>query len=588
MKVTDRKVARAERPHETGVVHKPWKNRLRVALVYPNFYQVGTANLGFQTVYRMLNDMPEVVCERAFLPNNGDRESAKGRRSSVDRTFNVPLTEESERPLGDFDIVAFSVSFENDYLNIISILDSAGIPLRSEDRNNLHPLVVAGGVACWLNPEPIAPFFDLIFIGEAEVLLPVFIHSYLKHGDQTDYSQTTAARLPGVYVPSLYNPVYDQNGVLSGRQLSGDAPEKVKRVISESLDTIATHTTVVSSCTVFDSRYLIEIGRGCARGCRFCSSGFISRPPRFRPVPALMEEIETGKAVSDRIGLVGTAVSDLPGLATLCRQAVEMDISLAFSSLRADALNSDFVSALVKSDVKTATIAPDAGSERMRRVINKGITEKDLLASTHTLVTAGIANLKLYFMIGLPTETDTDVDAIVSLTKRIKKTFLEASRPKGRMGNITISLNCFVPKAFTPFQWSGMDQVSRLKKKIMQVRKGIGKLPNVKLQSESPRRAYIQALLARGDRRISDIIVAAYRFDGDWQQALAKSDLNTDAVVYNQKKTTDLLPWDFIDAGVHHSFLAKEYEKALNSRSSPPCPLKACILCGACPSLKNA
>ncbi len=487
--------ARVERLHEIGVVRKSWQNRLRVALVYPNKYQIGNVNLGFQTVYRLLNDIPEVVCERAFLPNRLDLENKKKGRLSGERTSRAPLTEESRRPLSDFDIVAFSISFENDFLNIISLLISAGIPLRSEDRKNLHPLVVAGGVACWLNPEPIASFFDLIFIGEAEVILPVFIQSYLKSENQSGlikenqsgFSKTIAAHLPGVYVPSFYQPVYNQNGVLVDCKVMKGAPAKVKRVIADNLENIATHTAVVSSETVFNSRFLIEIGRGCARGCRFCSSGFISRPPRFRPVFALMKEIEAGKALSNRIGLVGTAVSDLPGLETLCRRAVDMDISLAFSSLRADALNGDFISALVKNDVKTATLAPDAGSERMRRVINKGITENDLLASTHALVTAGIANIKLYFMIGLPTETDMDVDAIVDLTKRIKETFTEASRSQGRIGNITVSLNCFVPKAFTPFQWSGMERVSRLKKKIMRVRKGLGKLPNVILQSESPR-----------------------------------------------------------------------------------------------------
>ncbi len=589
------------RRQEIGAIHKSWRDRISVALVFPNTYSVGITNLGFQAVYRLLNDMDTVVCERAFLPDPGRQKFGKkgpGRKNSNRRILDkgTPIrkgfdhslcTEESGRQLSEFDIIAFSVSFENDYLNILAIIDMAGIPLRSKQRNT-HPLVIAGGVACWLNPEPLAPFIDLFLIGEAEVLLSPFIQAYKKDTPRADFLKMATRKIPGVYVPGFYQPAYHPDGTLRAFHPTIDGvPLRVKRMIVPDLAGVNTYTTVVSSQTAFDSAFLVEVGRGCARGCRFCSAGFIYRPPRFRDIASLVACLETGKTVADRIGLVGAAVSDLPGLELLCRHASEMKIPLAFSSLRADSLTESFVQALVDSGVRTATIAPDAGSERMRRVINKGLTEKDILTSTETLVAAGIANLKLYFMVGLPTETEADVAAIVTLTASIKEIFLRESRRLGRMGNITVSLNCFVPKPFTPFQWVAMDDISHLKKKIMTVRKGLGRLANVVFRSESPRKSFIQALLARGDRRVSYILASAHQYRGNWSRALADASIDPAFFVCRRRDVNERLPWDFIDGGVSNVFLQRESEKALRESPSKPCPLIHCTRCGACLPVEN-
>jgi radical SAM superfamily enzyme YgiQ (UPF0313 family) len=558
---------------ETGAVHKDWRGRVRIALIYPNRYHVGMANLGFQQVYRLFNAMDDVVCERAFLPP-----PPENRQKALITTI------ESDRPLADFDIIAFSLSFESDYPTILSILATARIPIFSSDRPNApHPLVIAGGVACWLNPEPISPFIDCFLIGEAEAILPRFMAAYDPGMAKIALLKNLAQKVPGVYVPSFYQVSYKPDGTVETMEAICDVPEKIVRVYVKDLSETATCSVILAPEASFGNSFLVEVSRGCPHGCRFCSAGYIYRPPRFRPRSLLERCLREGAAISDQMGLVGAAVSDLPEVSLLCKQALLSGCRLSFSSLRADALRPELIDVLKKSGVKTATIAPDAGSERMRRIINKGITEEDILNAAGLLVAEGIPNLKLYFMLGLPAESPEDVEAVVSLCKRIKERFLQSSRTLGRIGEITVSLSSFVPKPVTPFQWVGMAETSALKKKIRQIKAGLGRVANLRIIADVPRAAYIQALLSRGDRQVSKLLVAAHDSGGNWPQAFKQSAVDADFYVHRLREPEEHFPWDFMDHGVKKEFLFREYQRALAEKGSPICPMSGdCSICGVC------
>jgi radical SAM superfamily enzyme YgiQ (UPF0313 family) len=536
---------------ETGSIPKNWGGKLTVCLVYPNRYRVAMGNLGFQAVYALLNAYPDIVCERAFLPD--PEELAEYRKS---RTPLLSL--ESQRPLTAFDLLAFSVSFESDYLHIPTIFSLAGIPPLAAGRTTAAPLIMAGGAALFLNPEPVADLMDLICVGEAEPLLPPLLEVVRKGGERGDIL-TEAASVAGIYVPSLYTVTYDGARITGFRNLAG-TPPTVARVWEKELDRHSTTSVILSPDIEFSDMFLVELSRGCPRGCRFCAAGFIYLPYRQRGIEAIKAEVDRGLVVRDRIGLVGAAISDYVGIGEVCLHILQHGGKVSVSSLRIDALDEELIGMLKASGHKTVALAPEGGSQRLRDLIKKDLSEEQILAACDRLIGSDILNLKLYFIIGLPTETDTDLEELVALVQRIRDRVIAAARVNKRLGEIVLSVNPFVPKPCTPFQWCGMEAIKSLERKGKFLQQAVGRLSNVRLLMESPKDAYLQALLSRGDRRLAALLIRGEELGG-WKKGARDLGLDTDQFVYRNIPLDELLPWDLITGGDRER-LVREYRKA--------------------------
>jgi len=564
---------------ERGTVYKARGAEVEVALAYPNTYHVGMSNLGLHQIYSVLNNRPDTACERTFLPDEEDL-------AEYQRTGTRLFTLETGRPVREFDILAFSVSFEQDYLNIMDMLDLAGIPADKKERTAADPLVVFGGICSFFNPEPLADFFDAVIVGEGEEVSGEFVEAYKKNRMQgrPELLRSLSA-VPGVYVPEFYEEVYTPDGALSARKKLCDfAPDRVVKRTVRTINSMPAATAIFTPHTEFSDMHLAEITRGCGRHCRFCIAGYIYLPPRCLSINNAKQHAEQADAACGKIGLVGAAISDYPEIDELC-SAIQGGISV--SSLRADSLDEPLVRRLAASGQKTISIAPEAGSERLRKVINKNITEDDLARAAHRTFSAGIPNLKLYFIIGLPTEEPEDIDAIISLTERMHQIQLNHARAAGKIGRITLSVNSFVPKPFTPFQWEPMEDTARLNRKLRMLEKAARKIGNVNVIHDLPKWEYIQALLSRGDRRIGKLIRAASLNGGDWKKAAKELKMETDWYVTRPRGFNEVLPWDFIDIGVRKEYLSEEYSRARAAQHTPPCSIGTCRACGVCGRAAN-
>jgi radical SAM superfamily enzyme YgiQ (UPF0313 family) len=515
---------------ETGTIIKDWGGRLPIALIYPNSYYIGMSNLGIHAIYSLLNSYPDIVCERAFWEKEN-----KAQQLSA-------LSLESQRPLSDFAVLAFSLSYELDYFNVAKILRASGIPLYATDRDERHPLVIAGGPCITANPMPLSSFFDCLCIGEAEAILPVMLPVLAGGIGGKRYELLQAlVSLPGVYVPQTY------------------AGTPLVRQWAANLDDFLVHSAILTPDTELGNLYLIEVERGCYWGCRFCLVSSCFSPMRFRSVDKLITQAEEGFQYRKRLGLVGPAVSDHPRFEELLTGLQQMGAEFSISSLRIKPLSPVALREMAKGGARTIALAPEAGSQRLRQVIQKNITEDDILESIYKVSGQGIKQLKLYFMIGLPSETDDDIDEMVNLTLKCKA-ILDRRQSGGR---ITLSIASFVPKAGTPFQWLPMEQPAALNRRLSLLNNSL--LPKgIKLKYESLAWSQVQGVLARGDTKLAEVLATIEEVSlSGWRQATTKCHLDIDYYAHQRWDTSEKLPWVILDSGTEPRHLELELNRAL-------------------------
>ena len=567
--------ARDRLAREVGTVYKSHAGNVRFALAFPNTYYVGMSSLGFQTVYRVLNGLDGAVCERTFLPDPPELEDVR-------RTGAPLLTMESQTPVRDFDVLAFSVSYELDYVNLLRVLSLSRLDLTADERERGQPLVLAGGPAVTFNPEPLAPFVDAFVIGEAEEVLPELVNVlYNKLNVGRTESLKALSGIEGVYVPRFYRPVYRSDGMLERVDALEGAPPRVKRRWVPELESYDATTAILTPETEFSNMVLAEVARGCGRQCRFCIAGYAFLPPRARAAERVLagihrteEKAQRRSIGHPRIGLVGASVFDHPSSLLVCRSLVERNRLFSISSLRADTLNRDIAETLHRGGHETLTIAPEAGSERLRLVLNKPMSDEEILGAAAIAWDGGFRRLKLYFMVGLPTETPEDVGGIASLVTRIAAMF--------RWRRVTASVSCFVPKPWTPFQWAPMEEQKRLAEKLGAIRRALRPLKSVTVGGESAREAVVQGVLARGDRRLRDVLLAAHGQELSWRMAFRESGTDPHFYAQRPRHEKEVFPWDHIDLGVRKDYLWREYERAMDAAPTPACVVRTCRRCGVC------
>ncbi len=533
---------RLRRAAEQGAVPPGTGGKLSVCLVYPQNYRVAMSNLGFQSVYKLFNLQPGVVCERAFLPERDEL-------SIYEKAGDTLISFENERPLSDFDVVAFSISFEADFINVPKILRLARIPELSRDRNDSTPLVIAGGSVFLINPEPVAEFFEFIAVGEGEAIIPELASALVQDIGNRGLMLSKAVTVPGIYYPA------DAEGQIVKRQIAPTG-------------TPASQSVIMTEETEFGRMFMVEICRGCPRGCRFCAAGFVHQPFRIQPFEYLKEVVLEGLKYRKTIGIVGTAVSDYSKIEELCRFIIQNGGIPSLSSLRVDRLTPSLLDLLAQAGHRTISLAPEGGSQRMRDMIRKNLTEKQILDATEAVARSGILNLRLYFIIGLPGETDKDLDEMVRLTNEIRRVVVEHARAHKRLGEITLSVNPFIPKPSTPLQWAGMCPIDELRYKVNRLQKQVQPLSNVRLKVEDLTGCLLQALLSRGGRELTGMILLMSN-GLNLKKAAKKCNIDLDASVTASLLPGDRLPWQKIDL-FDQKRLESEYLEAIQSAGVTP------------------
>lgn len=566
---------------------------IRMALCFPDTYEIGMSNLGIRILYGIINEMDGVWCERVFAPW-GDMENEM-------RSNNIPLWAlESGDPLAEFDAIGFSIGYEMAYTNVLNMLDLAGIPIRSKDRPGLTPLVFAGGTSC-CNPEPMADFFDLCVIGEGEDAdreLLLLLREAKKTGMSKKEFLSEAAKIEGIYVPSLYEPVYNEDGTLKELRTLENAPEYVtRRIVTDFDGSYFPVKPVVPSTEIVHDRVTLELFRGCIRGCRFCQAGFVYRPVRSRNVNRLINQgIDSLENTGyQEITLSSLSTSDYRSLNGLCDGLLDFcipkSIGLSLPSLRADNFSMELMDKVHQVRKSGLTFAPEAGTQRLRDAINKNVREEDILSTCRIAFEGGWNNIKLYFMLGLPTETDEDVLAIGGLAMKVLSAWKSYSSNKSKGINITVSTSCFVPKPHTPFQWEAQVDMDEYRRRVALLR-GNMRAKAITYNWHDADTSFVEAVLSRGDRRIGAVIEEVWKNGGKldswseyfsferWMTAFKKCGLDPKFYACRERPFDEVLPWSRIDIGVKPEFFRHEREMCYKGLLSPDCR-KKCENCGA-------
>ena len=579
-------IANADRlkSRETVLLAPAAGGDLRVALGYPNVYGVGMSNLGLQVVYGLFNSLPGVSCERFFLPSEPEEQAYRqcGRRL---------FTLESQRPVSEYDIVAFTIAYEHDYVNLVKILDLAGIPLRSAQRGEQHPFVLAGGPITMLNPEPLADFIDGFCVGEGEDVIAPLVEVLRRYRGRWHGEACLQAlsRVAGMYIPALWEPQYEKGRVCGWRSRvegRGDyypsaeeaavpsrtegepylADRRGAVVERHCMDPEVFRETVASSHILTEDTELgysglMEISRGCFFSCRFCTVGYSYSGVRWKPLETVWRGVERLRPYTDKLGLISAAVGNYPHIAELCDRLRQSGFSVAFSSLRADQLPDCLLQTLVAGGARTLTLAPEVGSDELRRSINKLFTDEQYLQTVERAFRAGIKNVRMYAMLGLPGERQEHLEALADLADRTRRLQIACGCAGGR---ITLSAGQFIPKPMTPYQWSPMLERAQADKRFVYLERALAKIGGVHYGGESSKWALIQGLLARGDRRFGEVLEKVYPDPGfsRWKQAIKAAGLNLQAEAYGERGETDCLPWDHLGGRSYKRVLRLERRRA--------------------------